>query len=230
MTSEAESSDGPVVAGPVFGGIVFDFDGTIADTEWGVYLVVRDAFRAHGLDVTLQEWVALIGRADNGTLEDMLGGALGGPPDPEVMVRATARREHHRRTAPLMPGVLDVLDAAASASLPLAVASSSGRDWVEGHLERLGIRHRFGPVRTRDDVDRGKPAPDLYLAAAGALGVDPDRVLAIEDSRHGCRAAKAAGMTCVVVPNRITRLDPAPDADLIVDSLAELPLADFGLA
>ena len=78
-------------------------------------------------------------------------------------------------------------------------------------------------------MDRGKPAPDLFLAAAAEVGVAPDVCLAIEDSKHGCAAAKAAGMTCVVVPNRITVLDKPADADLLLGSLDEFPYARFGL-
>lgn len=209
--------------------IVFDFDGTIADTEWPVFMMMRTAFRSHGLDIALAEWVDTIGRADNGTLEDVLRNALGRDPDPEVIEQA---RDHHhttRNTTPVLPGVVELIGAARAAGLPLAIASSSPSHWVQAHLERLEILHHFDAVRTRDHVDHGKPAPDLFLAASAALDVNPATVVAIEDSRHGCASAKAAGMTCVVVPNRITRLDVAPDADLVLDSLTDFPYERFGL-
>jgi HAD superfamily hydrolase (TIGR01509 family) len=209
--------------------VVFDFDGTIADTEWPVYVIVRDAFREHGLDLTVDDWVDEIGRADNLTLEERLEQALGGPPDPAVLAAARDRRRAARREMGILPGVLEVLDAVAAAGLPLAIASSSPLDWVEDHLHRLGLLGRFAAIRTRDHVDRGKPAPDLYLSAAAAVGVDPGDVVAIEDSRHGCTAAKSAGMTCVVVPNRITTHDRPDHADLVLDSLLEFPFAAFGL-
>ena len=209
--------------------IVFDFDGTVADTEWPIYSVARDAYRSHGLDMTLESWVQLIGLADNGTLESMLTDALGRPPDPEVIERAGVERAQHREAVAPLPGVVDVIGAARQAEIPLAVASSSSSDWVESHLEQLALSDFFVAVRTRDHVDRGKPAPDVYLAASAALGVDPGEILAIEDSRHGCRAAKTAGMTCVVVPNRITALDVPTDADLVLESLADFPFGHFGL-
>ncbi len=210
--------------------IVFDFDGTIADTEWPVYVVVRDAFRAHGLDMTLESWVELIGRADNSTLEAMLAEALGRAPDAAVIEGARARRDQYRATTTLLPGVADVIAAAIAVDLPLAVASSSPSEWVESHLERLGIGDHFDAILTRDHVDRGKPAPDVFLAAGAALGIDTSEIVAIEDSRHGCRAAKTAGMTCVVVPNRITRIDVPTDADFVIDSLLDFPYAHFGLS
>ncbi len=209
--------------------IVFDFDGTIADTEWPVFLMVRTAFRAHGLDVTLDAWVDSIGRADNSTLEEILRSRLGREPDPDVLERAREARHATRQTTPMLPGVQALITAAREAGMPLAIASSSPSLWVDAHLERLEIRQHFDAVRTRDDVDNGKPAPDLFLAASAALDVDPGTAVAIEDSKHGCAAAKAAGMTCVVVPNRITRLDVAPDADLVLESLLEFPYERFGL-
>ncbi len=209
--------------------VVFDFDGTIADTEWPVFVMTRDAFRAHGLDVTLDEWVDSIGRADNGTLADSVRDALGREPDPQVIERA--RKQHHvtRTATPMLPGVAEVISAVEAAGLPMAIASSSPSIWVDAHLDRLEIRHKFDAIRTRDHVDRGKPFPDLFLAASEALAVEPSDIVAIEDSKHGCAAAKAAGMTCVVVPNRITRLAVPTDADLVLESLMDFPYEQFGL-
>ena len=209
--------------------IVFDFDGTIADTEWPIYEVARDAFRAHGLELALGEWVKGIGLADNKTLPEMLEDALGQPPDPEAIEAAGRRRAEWHQQMVVFPGVFEVIVAAIRAEIPLAVASSSPTSWVEPHLERLELIHHFESIRTRDHVDRGKPAPDLFLSAAAELGIDPVEAVAIEDSRHGCASAKAAGMTCLVVPNRITALDPPHDADLMLDSLLDFPFDRFGL-
>lgn len=210
--------------------IVFDFDGTIADTEWPIYEVALHAFRSHGLDFALEEWVKGIGLADNKSLEELLADALGEPPDPEILRAAGERRTRWNDQMVVFPGVVEVIAAANSFGIPLAVASSSPTSWVEPHLERLELKHHFVSIRTRDHVDRGKPAPDLFLAAAAALGVDPAGTVAIEDSRHGCASAKAAGMTCVVVPNRITTLDPPTDADHILETLLDFPYSRFGLA
>lgn len=209
--------------------IVFDFDGTIVDTEWPVYIVARDVYRAHGLDIALEDWVATIGRADNRPLAVALEETLGRPGEPDVMDEAHARRMDWVDSTEPLPGVTEVINAAVAAGIPMAVASSSPMAWVEPHLDRLGLLHHFVAVRTRDHVDRGKPAPDLYLAAAAALDIEPATALAIEDSRHGCASAKSAGMTCVVVPNRITTLDLPTNADILLDSLSDFPFARFGL-
>lgn len=209
--------------------IVFDFDGTIADTEWPVYVVWRDVFNAHGLDLPIEGWVDSIGRADNRPLEEVLKEVTGRPPEAAVLAEALVRREEELLALRVLPGVVDVIVAAQQAEVDLAIASSSPLDWVESHLDRLGLLTEFAVIRARDHVDRGKPAPDLFLSAAGALGVDPTEVVAIEDSRHGCAAAKSAGMRCVVVPNRITTHDRPDDADWLLDSLLEFPFTRLGL-
>ena len=123
------------------------------------------------------------------------------------------------------PGVVTLLDEATAAGIPVGVASSSTVEWVEGHLDRLGVLDRFDVVRCRDHVERAKPSPDLFVAALAALGADPARSVALEDSHHGCTAAKAAGMVCVVVPNDVTRSQSFDHADLVVESLTEVSVA-----
>ncbi len=125
----------------------------------------------------------------------------------------------------ILPGVVSLLREAAVAGVPVGVASSSSEEWVAGHLERLGVLHHFEVVRCRDHVERAKPSPDLFLAALAALGADPQRSVALEDSHHGCSAAKAAGLACVVVPNDVTRGAEFAHADLVVESLDEVSLA-----
>jgi putative hydrolase of the HAD superfamily len=109
----------------------------------------------------------------------------------------------------------------------LGVASSSGREWVEGYLKLFELRHHFEVLFTREDVVRVKPDPALYSLAVNALGVLPADAVAIEDSRNGMLAAKAAGLKCVVVPNEITRQLLFPEADLQMTSLAERPLDEW---
>ena len=104
------------------------------------------------------------------------------------------------------------------------MASSSALDWVGGHLERRGLLDRFAVVVTSDDVERTKPAPDLYRAALAALGASPERAVALEDSAHGCTAAVSAGLFCVVVPNTVTQGQDFSHADLVVGSLTEIGL------
>ena len=128
---------------------------------------------------------------------------------------------------PMLPGIVENVDAAKSLGLLLGVASSSTRDWVSGHLERLGILDRFDCMRCRDDVANAKPAPDLYVAVLECLGVAAVEAFAIEDSPNGVLAAKRAGLRCVAIPNPITARLDLSQADIVLDSLAEVTLPDL---
>jgi len=210
--------------------LIFDFDGTMVDTEWPVFEMVRGVYRDHGVDLVIADWVDKLGRADHRPWPEELAEAIGREPDNDVVDKAIAAGRESRSTLPLLPGVMELMDTADRVGVPMAVASSSPSSWVDANLERLGIASRFIAVITKDHVVNTKPAPDLFVAAAKALGVEPTgSVVVVEDSRHGCRAAKLAGMTCVVVPNRITAHDLPAEADLILDSLTDFPFATFAL-
>ena len=121
-----------------------------------------------------------------------------------------------------LPGVRGLLDDLVTAGIPLAVASTSPARWVLPAADALGIRQHFNTIVTGDDVERRKPAPDVYLLAAARLGIAPTRCVAIEDTRPGLVAAKAAGMTAIVIPHWLTETHNLSEADLRVDSAAEL--------
>jgi HAD superfamily hydrolase (TIGR01509 family) len=205
--------------------IVFDFDGLILDTEVPVYDAWQELYGEHGHALPFETWAQCIGTADTFDpcvdLAERVGRAL----DAEGL-----RRRHRVRTDALiadqsvLPGVVERMDEARDLGLALAVASSSSRGWVEGHLERLGLRERFRAIRCAGDVPRVKPDPALYHAVLEATGVKASDAIAFEDSPNGVLAAKRAGLTCVAVPNALTaRLDLGA-ADLQVSSLADLPL------
>ena len=118
------------------------------------------------------------------------------------------------------------LDAADALQLPVAIASSSPRSWVEKHLGHLGLTSRFAAIACFGDGLAGKPAPDTYLAACAAIGVQPRAAIAIEDSPHGVAAAKAAGLWCIAVPHEITARLDLSHADLLLSSLAEQTLQE----
>jgi HAD superfamily hydrolase (TIGR01509 family) len=212
------------------GALVFDFDGLILDTETCTYETTAGIFAEHGQTLDLAWWHSIIGSADHPHWSEVLADRLGRPVDRAALV---AQREGRRlRVLDALPpcdGVTELLDAAVAAGIPTAVASSSGLDWVGGHLERLGLRSRFAAVVTRDDLagvgGRTKPAPDLFLLAAERLGVEPAHCVAFEDSPNGVAAARAAGMAVVAVPGPMTAGLDLGAADLVVPSLAETDLA-----
>ena len=134
--------------------------------------------------------------------------------------------DQYRQRSAAEPGALDLVAAIRRARLPVAVASSSVRPWVEACLERIGLAHQFDVIVTGSEVDQGKPDPAIYLRAAGALGVDPTGCLAIEDAPAGIESAKRAGMVCWAVRTEYTRGLRLPDPHREVASLAEIDPTD----
>jgi HAD superfamily hydrolase (TIGR01509 family) len=204
---------------------VFDFDGLIVDTEWCEFVSISEQFERYGQTYAVEHFQQFVGTAwPTGWTRELID-AVGEPLDPEALhAERRLRRDELLHATGVLPGVVELLDLANAHGMALAVASSSTRDWVEPHLERLGLRSRFAAVLTRDDVQQAKPAPDLFSAAARALDVAAGRTIVFEDSFNGCTAAKAAGMVCVVAPNRITAIQDFAHADLVVPTLAQLEL------
>jgi HAD superfamily hydrolase (TIGR01509 family) len=200
--------------GRAIAAVVLDFDGLIVDTETPI-------FEAWLLD----EWQHTLGTQGGFDPLEHLDALLGGALDREAVLaevkEATARGCDGQ---PLLPGVEALLLEAKALGLGRAVASSSSCAWVEGWLKRHGIRDLLDVVVARDDVRRVKPDPDLFLLAASRLGVSPADCVVFEDSPNGMRAALAAGMRCVAVPNALTRPLERPEVNLVLGSLEERPL------
>lgn len=206
--------------------VVFDFDGLILDTESTGYRTFVELYREYGAELPLEEWIRVVGSSDNDYYPyDYLEGCIGKKLDREALEKR--RRQHHLTLIEkenVMPGVRKVLEQASSLGWKIGLASSSLRKWVEGHLNRLGLRHYFQCLCTKEDVKRTKPDPALYLEAVRCLGVDPSEAVALEDSPNGALAAKRAGLKCIVVPNSVTRHFEFGEVDLRLNSLEELDL------
>jgi HAD superfamily hydrolase (TIGR01509 family) len=198
--------------------IVFDLDGVLVDSEqvWDSVRqrLVADRGGRWPADATTAmqgmstpEWAAYLAGLVDGTPDDLAGQVVG------------AMAERYREHVPLLPGAVDAVLALAG-RWPLAVASSSPPELIEVVLAAAGVADRFRVTVSSEEVARGKPAPDVYLAAAERLGVDPAHCVAIEDSANGLRSAAAAGMTVVAVPN--PHFPPPPDAL----ALARVSVAD----
>lgn len=205
--------------------LVFDFDGLILDTEWSAFSTAAEVWTEHGIELDLAVWQEIVGTAEHVHWSEMLETDLGRPIDRDTVIPARQTQHHVEVEAmDLLPGAEDLIRAASVAGLGLAVASSSPLDWVGGHLERRGLIGSFDVVVCRDHVSMTKPDPELYTTAVEALGVDPAHAVALEDSHHGTVAAKAAGLACVAVPNRVTTGQDFGAASLVVDSLERLTL------
>ncbi|HEY3926283.1 MAG TPA: HAD-IA family hydrolase [Acidothermaceae bacterium] len=207
--------------------LIFDFDGLLVDSESTALLAWREQFAVHELDFPLEVWHQFIG--SQGSQEAMMAAIrAGGIEFDDAELRAEWRERHNRivSTEPLRAGVEAFLDEAAAAGARFAVASSATRDWLDQQLGRLGIHDRFEVICARDN-GRVKPAPDIYLAAIAALGVEAADAIAFEDSPNGITAAKAAGLYCVAVPNAVTAELPLGRADLRVESFTEISYSEL---
>ena len=207
-------------------GLLFDFDGLIVDTETPSMASWQELYREHGHELPLEQWMTLVGTIgapfDPYThLEE-----LAGPLDRETVLQ---RRHDHELSLTdvedLRPGVLEYIEDAGALGLKVAIVSSSTQDWINRHLARLERAEHFDAIVAADhDTARAKPAPTLYLEALERLALGPEEAIAFEDSPNGIKAAKAAGIFCVAIPNRVTAALGFEEADLVLDSLADLPL------
>jgi putative hydrolase of the HAD superfamily len=204
--------------------VIFDFDGTILDTERPAYEAARELWADHGIALTVEEWTWRIGTSGHENPFVELQERLGRPLDPALDVRRLERKNELTDAAPLQPGVLAWLDEAAGLGVPVGIASSSPLTWIERNLTRLGLLERFSCFACVPDLP-AKPDPTSYRHAVEQLGGDPAVSVAVEDSAHGVAAATAAGLWTVAVPHDLTRQMDLSGADRLVASLADLSLS-----
>jgi HAD superfamily hydrolase (TIGR01509 family) len=205
-------------------GLVFDFDGLICDTETSSYETAREIYAEHGVELTVAQWQTRIGTHGRHWLAD-LESAIGPLSDREALTDRRRLAHHERLMAEeALPGVAEFTERAVAAGLVLAVASSSTALWVTDHLDRLGLLDRFSAISTSEDGVPAKPEPAVYRRALDAIGVDASEAAAFEDSPNGVRAAKAAGLFCVAVPNRMTTGLDLSAADVVVASFLDFDL------
>jgi HAD superfamily hydrolase (TIGR01509 family) len=205
---------------------LFDFDGLLVDTETASRAAWEWLYREHGHELPPELWAQLVGTIGHAWdpmehLEELVG-------DPLDREELNERRSRHELSLleleELRPGIAEYLAAAERHNLRRVIVSSSSRRWVDMHLSRLERAVGWDAILTADgDRERAKPSPTMYLEALELLRVSAAEAIVFEDSPNGVRAAKAAGIFVVAVPNTVTRDYGLGDADLVVGSLAELP-------
>jgi HAD superfamily hydrolase (TIGR01509 family) len=205
---------------------LFDFDGLILDTESASRAGWEWLYRKHGFELPHDRWATLVGTIGAAFdpmrhLEELVGAPLD---DDELNA---LRREHELsllEAEDLRPGILEYIEEAERRGLKRAIVSSSSNRWIDMHLARLEREVGWDAiVAANHDVARAKPRPDLYLEALRLLDVAAAEAVAFEDSLNGVRAAMAAGIFCVAVPNEVTKSFGLEEADLVLGSLADLP-------
>ncbi|MCM3389166.1 HAD family hydrolase [Ureibacillus chungkukjangi] len=206
--------------------LIFDFDGTIIDTETAWYITFRDAYKTHGVDLTLEQYSQCLGTSLHSfnpythlkthhnlpiDLEEFK--QLVQQQHTEMMIKERVR-----------PGILQLLETAKSQGLKIGLASSSDRTWIDKFVKLHGIEDYFECYCTADTVKNVKPDPELYLQALEKLGVEASEAIAIEDSPNGARAAVAAGIPTVVIKNDITNQLPFSEGHHTIESLTNYDL------
>jgi HAD superfamily hydrolase (TIGR01509 family) len=204
--------------------VVFDLDGVLVESEQVWDTAREQLVRERGgtwHDSATRDMMGMSSKEWSSYMHDRLGV----PMEPveindDVVRRVAAAYEEH---LPLLPHAVETVQELGE-RWRLGVASSSNRPIIELVLDRMGVRDRFAAVVSSEEVANGKPAPDVYLAAAHQLDVDPADCAAIEDSTNGIKSAVAAGMRTIAVPNRQFRPDDdvLASAAVVVSSLAEV--------
>jgi HAD superfamily hydrolase (TIGR01509 family) len=208
----------------VINAVVFDLDGVLIDSEPVWEEVRRQVVAEYGgqwqpdsqsrlMGMSTSEWASY--------LSSGLGVAL--PPDQVASLVIGRMADRYREHLPLMPGAVSAVETMAS-RWPLGLGSSAPASLISTVLDASGLRERFEVVMSTEEVARGKPAPDIYLAVTSRLGVPPGECAAVEDSTNGLKSASAAGLAVVAVPHPDYPPDPSAlaQASLVVTDLREL--------
>ncbi len=210
------------------GGVVFDFDGLLLNTELHELIGWQQVFERQGVWLDPKEWAKCVGGGDPPwRVEDHLAELC---PDIDIYQArrdALAIRDAGLIELTLQPGAHELLDLLDAEGIPFGIASNARSLWVEGFLANLEMRHRFACICTQDMVGVPKPNPAVYLLACDRLGIDPARSLGLEDSSNGVAAAKAAGMSVFAIPNEVTRSYDFSAADELFESLVDITLDDI---
>jgi HAD superfamily hydrolase (TIGR01509 family) len=212
--------------------LIFDFDGLILDTETPEFVCWQNIYREHGFEFPQEEWGTIIGgngHSDFDAAEHLARLSQGRLDSASLRARNRLESDAMILAEKPMPGVLEYLRDAKQAGIKLAIASSSDRTWVHTHAKRIGVFDYFDHIVTANDVGFGrtKPNPDLFVTALSRLQVPKEAAIVFEDSPNGVLAANRAGIFVVAVPNRVTSTLSIEGANLIVESLHDLPLSEL---
>lgn len=189
-------------------GVVFDMDGLLLDTERLYKQAMADICTEWGLEMSDEIFISLVGIPSNKSAE-IYYRHYGDSFDVDAFnalcfERITAMCE---TTVPLKVGARMLVEQLSARDVPIAVATSTGRDMAHSFLDRAGLKQHFDHIVTRHDVTNGKPHPEPFLTAAKRLGLAPENCIAFEDSHNGVRAAHGAGMATIMVPDILLPID-----------------------
>jgi len=210
-------------------GVLFDMDGTLEDSEPYHYEAYRRCLEQYGLIFTPEDNRKFTGTTDR-YICDSLVTAFRLPITAQALLEMKERMLVSVNTHPTpLPGVVELITTLRQRGIKMGVASSSTLSCIDMILTRLKLKHYFDIIASGEEVIRSKPFPDVYTLGATRLGMEPQNLLAVEDSGNGVRAAKQAGLTCIAVPCSLTLNDDHSPADVILTSLQEISFTDDSL-
>jgi HAD superfamily hydrolase (TIGR01509 family) len=208
--------------------VVFDLDGVLWDGEPLYHEAFNVVLKPYGHSIALTDpaYTQIIGKSVEAAWYWMRE-RFELTESPAVFYRAynEAVLDLMKQPREPLPGVRELLAELKARGIPVGLASASLRNWVDVTLQGLGLNGAFVTTATASEVERSKPAPDLYLLAANGLGVPPESCLAFEDTPSGIASAQAAGMFAVQVRASSTALPPQPEADVVIEKYSEFDLS-----
>lgn len=184
--------------------MIFDMDGVLINSEPLHYEIWKQIFAERGVEIDFEHYKGCIGSTVKRLMEliwEGYGVDFRGDATMPARFKEVKSEYIETKDVPRIEGVTEVIPKLKEKGYRLAIASSSPQEYIEFCMEKLGIAECFEVMFSGERVAHPKPAPDVFLAAAEALGADPAECLVVEDSTNGSRAAKAAGMMCLGFPN-----------------------------
>lgn len=204
---------------------IFDMDGVIIDSEPLHFEVDIQVMNDFGSAITHEQLEKYVGMT-NPEMWAVIKNEYQLTPSVAEIIEYQLSNKIERLTAleiEPMDGIHELLTELKARQIPAAIASSSPPVFIEAVLRKFNLLDQFKHVVSGEEVDRGKPAPDVYLKAAELLGVEPEECMVLEDARHGVAAAKAAGMRCIGFVNPNSGNQDLSQADYVVNSIREVP-------
>ena len=199
--------------------LIFDMDGVLINSEALHYRLWKEIFAENGVELAFEHYKGSIGSSDDLLMEivlDACGRDFRGRDDLMAQFETAKRNYIDQKGLPEIDGVRETLDALRRRGHRMAVASSSPQAYIRLCTAKVGIAQHFEVLFSGEQVPRTKPAPDVFLAAAAAMGAAPEDCTVIEDSRNGTLAAKAAGMRCIGFVNPDSGDQDLSAADVLI--------------
>ncbi len=203
--------------------VIFDVDGLLLDSEPIWSLADRELLKRRGINYHDELKTKIVGKGQVESAQNVKDHfQLPDPIDDLVKERRKLLNDLLKANLRLMPGAQELIDVLARNGFRLAIASSQSKEIIDLTIKRFALEGKFAVIVYGDEVEKGKPEPDIFLLAAERLAISPGEALVLEDSQNGLMAAKKAGMKVIVVPNQYNRGQEFPQADLVIESLAEV--------